>query len=170
MNALTFNEDTDLVTMSWWVLSGSPLGLAEVMARGPVMSHRWAVTVWSGTRIIILSRVPTRSNAGPTPALGSWAFEIRFFSCNFEMFFRHFTEDFQPSLSSQSPLLTMQLMPPGYTFLMNSQSRGLNGGFAASSCSMLEIQMQIGFSAGLSWQVRKHPGEFHVKGKLCYIC
>lgn len=61
---------TDLMTMSWWVLSGSPLGLAEVIARGPVMSHKWAVTVWSGTRIMMLSRVPTRSNAGPTPALG----------------------------------------------------------------------------------------------------
>ena len=55
-----------------------------------------------------------------------------------------------PSLRSQSPLLTMQLMPPGYTFLMNSHRRGLKGGLAAISCSTLEMQMQTGFSAGLS--------------------
>lgn len=53
--------------MSWCVLSGSPLGFADVMANGPVMSHRCAVTVWSGTRIMMLSLVPTRSYAGPTP-------------------------------------------------------------------------------------------------------
>lgn len=57
-----------------------------------------------------------------------------------------------PSLNSQSPLLTMQLMPPGYTFLINSQSKGLKGGFVATSCSTLEMQIQIGFSAGLSWR------------------
>jgi len=56
-----------------------------------------------------------------------------------------------PSLYSQSPLLTMQLMPPGYTFLINSHSRGLKGGLAATSCSTLEMQIHIGFSAGLSW-------------------
>ncbi len=56
-----------------------------------------------------------------------------------------------PSLNSQSPLLTMQLMPPGYTFLINSQSRGLKGGLAATSCSTLAMQIQMGFSAGLSW-------------------
>lgn len=53
--------------MSWWVLSVSPLGLAEVMAKGPVMSMRWTVTVWSGTRIMMLSLVPTRSYPAPTP-------------------------------------------------------------------------------------------------------
>lgn len=55
-----------------------------------------------------------------------------------------------PSLKSQSPLLTMQLMPPGYTFRMNSHIRGLKGGLAVTSCSTLEMQMQMGFSAGLS--------------------
>lgn len=92
--------------------------------------------------------------------------EIKPIYFSFSMFLSHFTKDFKPSLSSQSPLLTMQLMPPGYTFLMNSQSRGLKGGFAASSCSMLEIQMQIGFSAGLSWKVRQHPDEFHREAKF----
>lgn len=53
--------------MSWCVLSDSPLGFADVIAKGPVMSHRWAVTVWSGTRIIMLSFVPTWSYAAPTP-------------------------------------------------------------------------------------------------------
>lgn len=56
-----FCGDTYLMTMSWWVLSGSPLGFAEVIARGPVISQRWPVTVWSGTRIMMLSLVPTRS-------------------------------------------------------------------------------------------------------------
>lgn len=63
-----FTHSTYLITISWWVLSASPLGLADVMANGPVNSHRWAVAVWSGTLIIMLSLVPTRSYAGPTPA------------------------------------------------------------------------------------------------------
>lgn len=49
------------MTMLWWVLSDSPLGLAEVIASGPVILHKWPVTVWSGTRIMMLSFVPTRS-------------------------------------------------------------------------------------------------------------
>lgn len=44
---------THEMTMSWWVLSTSPLGLAEVMAKGPVMSMRCTRTVRSGTRIKI---------------------------------------------------------------------------------------------------------------------
>lgn len=60
-NYVQFCGGTHLMTMLWWVLSGSPLGFAEVIARGPVMSHRWPVTVWSGTRIMMLSLVPTRS-------------------------------------------------------------------------------------------------------------
>lgn len=56
-----FCGEANLMTMSWWVLSGSPLGFADVIARGPVMSQRWPVTVWSGTRIMMLSLVPTRS-------------------------------------------------------------------------------------------------------------
>lgn len=56
-------------------------------------------------------------------------------------------------------------MPPGYTFFMNSQSRGLKGGFAATSCSTLEMQMQIGFSAGLSCEVRRQTDELQIKKK-----
>ena len=63
---------THLRTMEWCVLSGSPLGFADVMARGPVRSHRCAVTVWSGTRIMMLSLVPTRSYAAPTPTQDQW--------------------------------------------------------------------------------------------------
>ena len=63
---------THLRTMEWCVLSGSPLGLADVMARGPVRSHRCPVTVWSGTRIMMLSAVPTRSYAAPTPMQDQW--------------------------------------------------------------------------------------------------
>lgn len=50
---------THVTTMSWCVLSGSPLGLAEVMASGPVMLRRWHVTVRSEIRIMIESLVPT---------------------------------------------------------------------------------------------------------------
>lgn len=56
------------MTMSWWVLSTSPLGLAEVMAKGPVMSMRCTRTVRSGTRIMMLSWVPTLLYPAPTPA------------------------------------------------------------------------------------------------------
>lgn len=59
-----------------------------------------------------------------------------------------------PSLRSQSPFGTIQLMPPGQTFLINSQSKGLNGGLVATSCSRLEMQMQMGFSAGRSCGVQ----------------
>lgn len=72
-----FCGDANLMTMSWWVLSASPLGLADVIARGPVMSQRWLVTVWSGTRIMMLSLVPTRSYAGPTPVNMDQTGELR---------------------------------------------------------------------------------------------
>lgn len=109
---------------------------------------------------------PNAVKRRPHPCIGEGGEEINFFVSLFLCSLSQFTEEFKPSLSSQSPLLTMQLTPPGYTFLMNSQSRGLKGGFAASSCSMLEIQMQIGFSAGLSWKVRQLPNEFRTEGKF----
>lgn len=52
-------QSTHEMTMSWCVLSTSPLGLADVIAKGPVMSMRCTRTVRSGTLIMILSWVPT---------------------------------------------------------------------------------------------------------------
>lgn len=66
------------------MLSGSPLGLADVMAKGPVTLTRYERTELSGTRIATLSFVPTKSAVSPTP---------RF--------------------CSQGPFLTTQVMPPG---------------------------------------------------------
>ena len=48
-------QGTHEMTMSWCVLSTSPLGLADVIAKGPVMSMRCTRTVRSGTLIMILS-------------------------------------------------------------------------------------------------------------------